>query len=56
MIFEELIHNLIDTWIRLETDLLKSVNGNKTAAQRARVASIYFAKMLKDFRKQSVKL
>lgn len=56
MIFEELIHNLVDTWSRLEKDLLKSANGNKTAAQRARVASIYLEKMLKDFRKKSVKL
>ena len=55
MILEEIIHNLVDMWLQIHNDLFKAAKGNKAAAQRVRVASIHLEKMLKEFRKESVR-
>ena len=45
------MHTLLN---QLSKDLSKAEKGNKAAAQRTRTASIQFAKIAKQFRKESV--
>jgi len=45
--------NLMDS---MNADLRKTARGNKTAAQRVRTATVLFAKVAKNFRKNSVSL
>jgi len=56
MNIQEIIYSLEDTWLQIHTDLFKAAKGNKKAAQRVRVASIYLEKILKDFRKKSMEM
>ena len=55
MALKESIKKMNDLMTTMCKDLSKVAKGNKAAAQRVRTLSIRFAKVAKEFRKQSIK-
>lgn len=53
---EKMIKELKGYLSEIDRDLDKTLQGNKTAAQRVRTMSIEFAKRSKQFRAESLKL
>jgi len=51
---KESIHAMKDLMLLMCKDLDKTIRGNRAAAQRVRTASVKFAKLAKNFRKESV--
>ena len=52
----DLITTILTKVDTLSTDLNKSAKGNKSAAQRARVASVELSKLFKEYRKVSMNM
>ena len=53
---EKLINNISVKMNEMNADLLKAMDGNKAAAQRARKKSLELGKMFLEFRKLSVQM
>jgi hypothetical protein len=54
--FKETIGAMKELMQKMCKDLDKTLQGNRTAAQRVRTSSVTFAKMAKTFRKESIVL
>lgn len=52
---ESLIEKIWDAIEAFKVDSDKNLNGNKAAGRRARVTSLTLCKLLKEYRKESVK-
>lgn len=52
---EDIASKIAEAFRKFDADALKAENGNKAAGRRARVLSITIAKMLLEFRKESIK-
>ncbi len=51
---EELRTDINDVYAEFFTEMTKSCDGNKAAGARARKASLELAKLLKQYRKESI--
>lgn len=47
LLMQELMHAMV-------RDLEKTAKGNRAAAQRVRIATVHFARVAKEFRKESM--
>jgi hypothetical protein len=56
MVLKDSVSALKDIMHLMCRDLDKTIRGNRAAAQRVRTASVKFAKLAKDFRKESVSM